>query len=227
MSLSERRLSGEPIAYIVGSAGFYGREFAVDHNVLVPRPETEHLIDEALEFVKAQDYSDGRPLRVLDVGTGCGAIACTMAAETGAIVDGTDVSMEALEVASRNAGRLGVSDRCRFYHGDVLDPVRDRRYSVVIANLPYVPTADLPRLPSPVSFEPRVALDGGRDGLTVYRRLIAGLPPLLESPGLVLCEAAPPNIDSLADLVGSGLRARFAEVKSDYGNLRRYVTALI
>jgi release factor glutamine methyltransferase len=143
-----RRRAGEPIAYILGSAGFYGREFLVDGRVLVPRPETEHLIEEAIRFIRG-------PIRVLDVGTGCGAIACTIAAETCATVDAIDTSTAALEIAKKNAKQLGVADRCSFYRGDLTEPVRHDRYDMIIANLPYIPTGDLPTPPNSASFEPR------------------------------------------------------------------------
>ncbi len=173
-ALCERRAAGRPLAYVLGSAGFYGREFIVNESVLVPRPETEHLVDDAIAFIKEMPR-DHVPA-VLDLGTGSGAIACTIAAETPARVDAIDISAAALDVARENARRLNVADRCRFISGDLIAPVKTERYDVVIANLPYMPTADIPNAPDPLSFEPRLALDGGRDGLTVYARLLPGLP---------------------------------------------------
>lgn len=216
--LLERRRAGIPIAYLIGSAGFYGREFIINENVLVPRPETEHLIDEALRFVEPG-------MRVLDVGTGSGAIACTIAAETGATVDATDCSRAAIEVALENARRLGVADRCRFYHGELIEPVRNNRYGVVIANLPYVPTADVPKPPDPVSFEPRLATDGGLDGLSLYRRLMPALPKMIDEGGMVLLEAAPPTISELAEILQSTLPNFTISVCKDYAGLDRYVKA--
>ncbi|MGB6600405.1 MAG: peptide chain release factor N(5)-glutamine methyltransferase [Candidatus Cybelea sp.] len=216
-TLCERRAAGVPVAYLVGSAFFYGREFAVNADVLVPRPETEHLVEDALRFVHG-------PMRVLDAGTGCGAIACTIAAETPAVVDATDASRAAIELATENARRLGVAERCRFYHGDLAEPVRTHRYDAVIANLPYVPTNDLPERPDPAAFEPRAALDGGPDGLAVYRSLLAQLPPLNEQ-ALILFEAAPPIIESLAQIVRTTLPNFTISVHCDYANLPRYVRA--
>ena len=213
-----RRRAGEPIAYILGSAGFYGREFLVDARVLVPRPETEHLIEEALRFIRG-------PLRVLDVGTGCGVIACTIAAETCATVDATDTSTAALEIARENARRLGVTGRCSFYRGDLTEPVRHNRYDMIIANLPYVPRADLPKPPNPTSFEPREALDGGPDGMIHYRRLLAQLPPLLSANALILLEGAPPTISKLAKLVHSTFPSAVIERGNDYAGLVRYIRA--
>jgi release factor glutamine methyltransferase len=220
--LCERRRSGMPIAYLLGSAGFYGREFLVNESVLVPRPETEHLVEDAIRFIRDRS---GAALRVLDVGIGCGAIACTVAAETGAIVDGTDVSSAAVAVADENARRLNLAERCRFYHGDLAVPVAQNRYDVVIANLPYVPTSALPTLPNPAAYEPREALDGGPDGLTLYRRLLAQIPALLKPNALLLCEAAPATIGRLTSMVRITLPSFSISVAHDYSGLDRYIKA--
>ncbi len=221
MSLCERRARGTPVAYLLGSAGFYGREFLVDERVLVPRPETEHLVEEAIRFIQQR----GGSCRVLDVGTGSGAIACSIAAETNALVDATDVSHAAIAVAARNAERLAVFDRCQFRHGHLTAPVSKRRYDVVVANLPYVPTADLPQAPEAASFEPRVALDGGSDGLALYRRLLPQLPPLLDATALVLLEAAPPTVEGLDALARLALPGFTTSIGHDYAGLARYVKA--
>jgi release factor glutamine methyltransferase len=217
-ALSLRRREGVPVAYLLGIAEFYGHKFSVNEHVLVPRPETEHLVDEAISFI------DG-PMRVLDVGTGSGAIACAIAAETDAVVDATDASLPATELATENARRLGVSGRCCFYHGDLVEPVRQKRYDVVVANLPYIPTGDLPQPPDPVSFEPRLATDGGPDGLSVYRRLIPALPGLINEGGMVLVEAAPPTINSLAEMLRSTFPYFTISIAKDYSGLDRYVKA--
>jgi release factor glutamine methyltransferase len=221
-ALCKRRSSGTPIAYILGSAGFYGREFVVDERVLIPRPETEHLVEEAIAFIKARDESS---VSALDVGVGSGAIACTIAAETNARVEGIDVSREAVAVATENARRLNVATRCRFHHGDLVDPVRRRRFDVIVANLPYVPTADLPRRPDPASFEPREALDGGPDGLRLYRRLLPQIQRILKPGGLVLFEAAPPTMATLRELVQFTFPDFTISVGRDYAGLERYIKA--
>ncbi|HVR45903.1 MAG TPA: peptide chain release factor N(5)-glutamine methyltransferase [Candidatus Binatia bacterium] len=217
--LCARRRQGEPVAYITGSACFYGREFIVDESVLVPRPETEHLVDEAVAFLRGL----GTAGRVLDVGTGSGAIACTIAAETNAVVDATDVSPEAVALAARNAERLAIGGRCRFLCGDLAAPVKGERYDVVVANLPYVPTADLPAGPDSTSFEPRVALDGGPDGLTVYRALLRGIADHVTAKAMVLLEAAPPTIERLIELTQNSLRNSTVTIGNDYAGLARYV----
>jgi release factor glutamine methyltransferase len=215
--LSAQRSRGVPIAYLLGSAGFYGREFLVNDKVLVPRPETEHLVDEALRFI------GDRPLRVLDVGTGSGAIACTIAAETHAIVCGTDISSSAVAIADENARRLGVADRCRFYVGDLAEPVRTQRFDLVVANLPYVPTAEISGKPDPVAYEPREALDGGPDGLALYCMLVGTLTPLLNLNALILLEAAPSTIPGLAAIAKSALPHCTIFVGRDYAGLDRFL----
>lgn len=215
-ALCRRRSAGVPVAYILGRAGFYGREFLVNEDVLIPRPETEHLVEEAVAFVDSR-------MAVLDVGVGCGAIACTIAAESGASVFGTDLSAAAITLATENARRLRVSTMCRFYQGDLTDRVAGRRFHAIVANLPYVPTADLPVPPDPVAFEPKDALDGGPDGLAVYRRLLPRIPALLERNALILLEAAPPTVEALANAVRAALPDLRISIERDYAGLPRYV----
>lgn len=225
-SLCDVRAIGTPLAYILGFAGFYGREFAVNEHVLVPRPETEHLVDEALAFAKMR-VNPNLPkqfVTALDVGVGSGAIACTIAAENANIfVEGTDTSSTALKVAQHNARRLNVNARCRFHYGNLAKPVGERSFDVVVANLPYIPSADVPRRPDAAGYEPREALDGGADGLDAYRKFLPSAPALLKPGGLLLMEAAPPTIDGLAMLVGEAFPRVDFEIAEDYAGLARYV----
>lgn len=215
-----RRASGEPLAYIFGTAGFHGHSFLVDNRVLVPRPETEHLVDETLEFIKNKEEP-----RVLDVGTGSGAIACSILAETerNVSVDAIDVSADALLVATANAQRLGVEPRLTFFLGDVSTPLLRPFFDVIVANLPYVPTRDIAPAPDPVSFEPRLALDGGPDGLDQYRRFLKDAPRLLALDGLILMEAAPPIIAELDALARAAFPEAEVTIGKDYGDRARYV----
>ena len=138
-------------------------------------------------------------------------------------MDATDVSPAAIEIAAENARRLGVANRCTFRCGDLVEPVRGRRYDVVVANLPYVPTGDVPALPGPASFEPRLALDGGPDGLALYRRLLPQLPAIVNDESLILLEAAPPTIEALAELARNFLPDFAISVVADYAKLPRYI----
>jgi release factor glutamine methyltransferase len=219
VALCEKRATGMPIAYITGVAGFYGREFFVNEHVLIPRPETEHLVEDAIAHLRAQHL-----LSVFEAGVGSGAIACTIAAEVpGATVEGSDASTAALEVAEQNARRLNVHAHCTFYHADIVKSDSERTYDVVVANLPYVPSADVPRKPDPVAFEPHLALDGGRDGLAQYRKLLAAAPRMLRPHALLLMEAAPPTIRQLADLTAAALPGATVEIRRDYAGSERYL----
>jgi release factor glutamine methyltransferase len=221
--LCRARATGMPLAYVLGSAGFYGREFAVDARVLVPRPETEHLVEEALAFAASRN-APGGGIAALDVGTGSGAIAVTLAAENErTIVDATDTSGGAIAVARANAVKLGVSERCRFHLGPFFEPVAERRFDLVVANLPYVPSAQIPAKPNPLAFEPRRALDGGSDGLDAYRGLLPALPGVLAPGGLVLLEAAPGQMPALAAAATQAFRGARVDVARDYGGRDRYL----
>jgi release factor glutamine methyltransferase len=224
--LVARRAKGVPIAYILGFAGFYGREFAVNDKVLVPRPETEHLIDEALAYIKDRVVSlmPKQFVTVLDVGVGSGAIAVTLAAEVAqTFIEGTDISMAALKMAEHNAKRFNVAGRCRFLHGDLATPVMERSYDVVVANLPYIPSTELPKPPESAGFEPKDALDGGADGLDHYRRFMPQAKRLLKPGGLLLLEAAPPVMDALGVVVHETFRSADVVVGEDYGGRLRYI----
>jgi release factor glutamine methyltransferase len=220
-ALCERRRSGEPFAYLVGRVGFFGREFLVDRRVLIPRPQTEHLVEEALAYLQRRQNA-----QVADVGTGSGAIACTIAAEVSdATVDATDICAQALELAWENGARLGVNDRVCFHLGDVLEPLRGQRYDAILANLPYVPSAgvDASEPSDGLRFEPRAALDGGGDGLAIYRRLLQGAPAALKPGGLLVMEAAPPTLDALAELARAAFSTAAIAVGYDYGGRARLV----
>jgi release factor glutamine methyltransferase len=221
-ALVERREAGEPVAYIVGSCGFYGRTFLVDPRVLVPRPETEHLVEAVLDDLRARKKTAGT---IVDVGTGSGAIAVTLACELPELgVFATDVSADALAVARRNAAANNVFQHVTFLRGDLLAPLaRFGPVDLVVANLPYIPAADVPSAPNPVGFEPRVALDGGPDGLDLYRRLLAQLPSATVPGAGIFLEAAPGTIEPLAELAQATLPGAHIEIGEDYAGLDRFV----
>lgn len=168
-----RRAAREPLAYITGEKGFRRIVLRVDPAVLIPRPETELLVDVVMDVA---------PARVLDVATGSGAVALALADEAPSVaVTATDVSPEALAVAAGNARRLGLADRVRFLRADLLDGV-DGEYDSIAANLPYVCGGEIDSLQPEIAFEPRAALDGGPDGLDLVRALVtqiaAGFTPV-------------------------------------------------
>jgi release factor glutamine methyltransferase len=185
--LITRRAAGEPVPYLTGTRGFYDLDFYVTPDVLIPRPETEHLIEAALAWGR-----DRAGLRIADVGTGSGAIAVTLARHLpGSHVWAVDVSTAALDVARHNASQHGVVDQIVFVQGDLLEPAisAGQRFDLIAANLPYIPSAELDTL-DVVKHEPRLALDGGADGLDAIRRLLDQAPGVLADAGLVLLEIA-------------------------------------
>jgi release factor glutamine methyltransferase len=164
--------------------------------------------------------------RIADIGTGSGAIAVTLAAALpGAWIFGTDVSRDAIAVARGNAARNDVFQECTFLHGDLAQPLlRFAPFDAVVANLPYVPAGDLPVRPDPAAFEPPLALDGGADGLALYRRLLPDLPALLAPGGAAFFEAAPGTIEPLAALVATAFPAATLAIGRDYGGRERFLS---
>lgn len=195
----ERRERGEPVAYIRGLKEFRGLALATDPRALIPRPETETLVDLAEAVVAGMltraPRPAGSPLRVVDVGTGCGTIAVSLAValRRRRMLDdvwilATDASPDALQLARENAVGHAVADRVRVLEADLLPPVVDPPFDLVLANLPYIPTDLIPGLPVAASFEPSAALDGGPDGLGEIRRLLDRLGDALAGGGVVLLE---------------------------------------
>jgi release factor glutamine methyltransferase len=215
-ALLERRIAGEPVAYIRGVKEFYGLAFGVDARALIPRPETETLVELGLAHVRAAltdapRAAGARPFRVLDVGTGSGAVVVALARTLGRAGYGgsvrftaSDRSEGALSLAIENAVAHGVADLIDFRVADLLAPAVevDGPVDLVVGNPPYVPTADLLRLPVAASFEPREALDGGLDGLRVVHDLLAGLSRVLAASGAALLEIG--SDQAMAALAAAG-----------------------
>jgi release factor glutamine methyltransferase len=197
-----RRAAHAPVEYITGRASFFGRRFMVTRETLIPRPATEVLVEAVLDAARPLSYSPTLPLLV-DIGTGSGCIAATLALELpGGRIIATDTSSGALRIARANARRHGVSDRIRFIKADLL-PTLPLSHSptrpLIIANLPYVPTARLRALPPDVRLhEPRQALDGGKDGLDYYRRLLQRISALRPVPCALFFEILPEQFEPLA-----------------------------
>jgi release factor glutamine methyltransferase len=183
--LVRRRLAGEPVAYLVGSQEFWSISLAVDERVLIPRRDSETVIEAVLEEIADR----AAPLAVADVGTGSGALALALARELPASrVVATDLSAGALAVAGANAAQLGLTDRVELREGDLLAPLAGEPFDVLVANLPYVRSGDIDALSAEVRREPRQALDGGPDGLDLIRRLASGAARHLTPGGLLALE---------------------------------------
>lgn len=221
---TKRRTTGEPLAYITGHREFYGLDFSVDKRVLIPRPETELLVDEALAWLRTRN---GRPLGVADVGTGSGAIAVSVARNfPGARVYAIDASADALAVAGANADRLGVAGRVMLLEGDLLAPLHVP-VDLILANLPYVRLDQMPlwcgATQVELSFEPFDALCGGDDGLDAIRRLLQQAPAHLAQGGALMLEIGAdqgPAVQALAEAAFPGARVH---VKRDLAGLDRLV----
>jgi release factor glutamine methyltransferase len=182
----ERRRKGEPVQYILREVEFFGITLAVIPRVLIPRPETEHLVEKVIELSRLF----ARP-RILDVGTGSGAIAIAVAHDTSsrAAITAIDFSKAALRIARFNAVRTGFAHRIRFLHGDLLAPLAGEQFDIVVSNPPYVPNSDHASMAVEVrEFEPALALFAGDDGLDIYRRLIPAAHAALVPGGFIALE---------------------------------------
>jgi len=235
-SLLARRIAREPLQYIVGRQEFWSLDFLVTRDVLIPRPETELLVELAIEVLYGSPRSsekgqrEGRryapqPLTICDLGTGSGCIAVALACElSGAEIWALDSSQPALAVAMTNARRHLVADRIRFVESDLFAAVDGRCFDAIIANPPYVSSLELERLQPELAWEPRHALDGGPAGLDVIRRLVSAAPEFLVDGGWLIMEIGANQPETVRALAES---AQFSEVsiRADYAGLPRVLLA--
>lgn len=183
--LITRRLAKIPVAYLTGTREFMGLTFAVNESVLIPRPDTEILTEGVGEYLRGL----GGEVTFVDLGTGSGAIAISILKFVkSARACAVDISAEALEVAKFNTAKFHVEDRIEFFQGDLFTPLAGRTFNAIVSNPPYIPTGELATLQAEVQQEPRLALDGGADGLNFYRRIISDAPKFLVAGGLLAVE---------------------------------------
>jgi release factor glutamine methyltransferase len=229
----DRRAAGEPVAYIRGIKEFYGLAFTADARALIPRPETERLVELAESEVMRRLAEAARPpgtppIRIVDIGTGSGAIAVALVtalrrrrADAEVTILATDISPEALDVARENAVGHAAAERLAFLEADLLPTVVVDPYDLVLANLPYVRHEVIPTLPVATSFEPALALDGGADGLEVIGRLLDRLPEALAPGGVALLEIGGDQGEAIVALASVRLPGWPCSVELDLGGLPR------
>lgn len=226
--LVERKAAGEPVQYVIGEQDFYGLTFAVSPAVLIPRPETELLV-EALLHVGSRLFPQGAPL-LADVGTGSGIIPVTVAhARPDWRVAASDISAAALEMARSNAQRHGVAARVEWLEGDLLEPYIERRIApdILVSNPPYIPDGELPALmPEVRLFEPHTALFGGALGLDLYRRMIGQLPLLPRIPTVVGFEVGIGQAEPVAAMLRAAADWEEIRFVPDLQGIDRHVIAI-
>jgi release factor glutamine methyltransferase len=224
--LVERRLRREPTAYILRRCEFYGIELYVDPRVLIPRPETELLVETALAFV-GQRFGKKQPCSIVDVGTGSGAISIALALHLPqARIYATDVSADAVDVARLNCGRHGVEGQVSLLIGDMLEPL-SRPVDLIVANLPYVKDADIPQLmPEIRDFEPVVALAGGADGLDKVRLLLAQAKDHLLPQGSVMLEIGLGQAEEAVSLAKRHFQESKVDLLKDFAGIERVLRIL-
>jgi release factor glutamine methyltransferase len=215
IELLKRRTGGECVAYILGKKEFRGLEFFVNKSVLVPRPDTELLVEAILKKWGNSACAGKEPKRVLDLCTGSGAIAISLKHEMpGLEVWATDISAEALEIAMANARRHQLAESIRFYQGHLFESLpTGLTFHAIVSNPPYIPSDEIARLPPEVQGEPRLALDGGKDGLEIIQEIITHTPDYLEPGGILLLEAAPEQMKSISATLEKN---RFINIKTYY-----------
>lgn len=224
-SMVQRRASREPLAYIVGNKEFYGRRFEVGSGVLIPRPETEMLVDVCLEYIPAD-----RPTRIIEVGFGSGCIAITLAKQRPLChVSATDISADAKSIADRNVTRHEVADRVQLMHGDCLEPLASgaERFHGLVSNPPYVRDDELGGLQREIAeFEPHTALLAGEDGLNIVRRIISEVVPLLHPRAFIAFELDPAQCSTAAGLLRNAGFVN-AVVRKDLSGIDRIISAVL
>lgn len=221
--LVKQRVQHVPVAYLTGSREFMGLDFAVTPAVLIPRPETELLVQTAIERLREMD---GEKI-FADIGAGSGAICLSVLRYVpDARCEAVDISEEALKVAEKNAELLGVSDRISFHHGNLLEPLKGRHFRAVLSNPPYIPNSDIGGLAKEVKdAEPWLALDGGADGLDFYRRLSREAPDYLEVGGFLAMEIGINQAQAVCRLLETEGRMSNTELYKDLAGIERVAVA--
>jgi release factor glutamine methyltransferase len=218
-SALNRRIKGEPIQYILAKTEFMGLELKVNRDVLIPRPETEILVETVVGYANRKN-----PARVLDLGTGSGCIAIALSKYLKDLeIDASDISPEALKVAKDNA--LAHGAKINFIRSDLFDKLEYREYGIIISNPPYIAEAQIRKLDPQLQFEPRLALNGGSDGLNFYRKIILNAAGYLSKNGLLIMEIGFQQKTDLEKIFESSKLFEIIKVVKDYNDIDRVIVA--
>lgn len=225
LSLINERKNGKPIAYITNHQEFMGIDFYVNEHVLIPRPDTEILVESILKTLNKES-----PLNILDLGCGSGAIAVSLAYYLPkAFIYGVDIEPDALLISEKNAKRQGLDYRMKFISGNLFEPLSHNiKFDVIVSNPPYIPTQEIEKLQVEVSnYEPRAALDGGIDGLDFYRKIISEAPKYIKDGGYLFLEIGYDQASDISDLMSENKSYTETEVIKDLAGLDRVIKSRI
>lgn len=219
-----RRLKSEPLQYILGKAEFMGLEFKVGPSVFIPRPETEILVEETLKIIHSLNLTD-KPLRILDLGTGSGCIAISLAkySPKKIVIDAVDISKEALKLAKFNAELNKV--KVNFFKSNLFKEISPLSYDIIVSNPPYLSKKEIPNLSKEITYEPRIALEAGRDGFKFLRCIIKKAPLYLKNTGYLILEIGYNQASFLKKLFENNKDLRIIDIIKDYCNIERVMIA--
>jgi release factor glutamine methyltransferase len=228
-SALKRRIKGEPIQYILGKTEFMGLEFKVTPDVLIPRQETEILVETAVKYVTKSPSHQVTGLEIMDLGTGSGCIAVSLAKLLDNVeITAVDISSKSIKIAEYNAALNNVSGKIKFINTDLflgLCVYEPARYDIIVTNLPYISSGEIDTLQPEIKYEPRLALDGGSDGLTIYRKLIIEAPVYLKECGLLIMEIGFGQKDKIENIFHRLGKFAIIEVIKDYSGIDRVIVA--
>lgn len=230
IELLNKRKEGYPLQYILNTQEFMGLDFFVDEGVLIPRPDTEVLVENIIDIVKKDHLDNTKTIKIIDIGTGSGAITLSLANYIkNSFVYSVDISKKALEIANKNCNNLGLNNKVMFLEGDLLDKIDGNvinNVDVIVSNPPYIPSGDIDELQIEVSkYEPRLALDGGIDGLDFYKRIINKAPLFLKSNGLLAFEIGYNQGSDLSLLLKESKQFKGIKTIKDLGGKDRVILA--
>ena len=221
-NLLRRRIERIPVAYLTGHKEFMGLNFAVTPDVLIPRPDTEILAQGVIEHL--QNYK--RKITMADLGTGSGAICVSILKFVENVeVAAVDISKKALEIAEFNAAKFNVEDKITFYEGNLFEPLEGQIFDVVVSNPPYISAKEFEKLQSEVKGEPRIALDGGTDGLKFYRQIVADAPKFLNDGGFLAMELGFNHSEPVRKLIMENGKFKHFEIWKDLAGIERVIAA--